>query len=51
VSEASALLHLEENSSITATNENNGDGGNVTIGTTALLARKRGYESITNTPR
>lgn len=44
-------LHLDENSSITATAENNGDGGNVTINTTALLIKKREYESITNTSR
>ena len=44
-------LHLDENSSITATAENNGDGGNVTINTTALLTKTREYESITNTSR
>ena len=33
-------LQLDENSSITATAENDGDGGNVTINTTSLLAKK-----------
>lgn len=33
-------LQLDENSSITATAENDGDGGNVTINTTAILAKK-----------
>ena len=33
-------LQLDENSSITATAENNGDGGNITINTTSLIAKK-----------
>ncbi len=33
-------LQLDENSSVTATAENNGDGGNITINTTSLIAKK-----------
>ena len=33
-------LQLDENSSITATAENDGDGGNININTTSLLAKK-----------
>jgi filamentous hemagglutinin family protein len=33
-------LQLDENSSVTATANNNGDGGNITINTTSLIAKK-----------
>jgi filamentous hemagglutinin family protein len=33
-------LQIDENSSVTATADNNGDGGNITINTTSLIAKK-----------